>query len=258
MATLSFADIKETAPEAAAPTQPAAETPVEVLAVTAPTPTLKQELAAASPQPRSVSGIEGEVEQKDIQLPRLNLLQKTSELVDAGFTPNTFALNKEIPLGKSLQAVVVKLTKKWQQELTYGSETQPHVCDTIAEVREAGGSTEWGSENRYSELAHMQLLVKAPAGLEEEQLDAFPYEVDGGHWAPCMLTVAKTAYKAAAKPVITAAFATLRGGLHHGLWTINAEMKSAPMGTWSVPQFKLSGRTAPEMAELVEALNSDG
>jgi hypothetical protein len=217
-------------------------------------PTLKEELATVAPT-KVAAGIEGEVGNNDIQLPRLNLLQKTSELVDAGFTPNTFALNKEIPLGKTLTAVVVKLKKQFQQDIPFGSEVQPHVCDTLAEVREAGGSTEWGAENHYSEMAHLQLLVKAPDGLSEDQLDAFPYAVDGGHWAPCMLTVAKTAYKAAAKPVITAAFSTLRAGLHHGLWTVAAEMKSAPMGTWSVPQFKLTGRTGSEMAELVEALN---
>jgi hypothetical protein len=250
MATVSFNKVKET-------TEPTETTEAVTAEVVTTTPTLKEELTTATPA-RPVAGIEGEVGTKDIQLPRLNLLQKTSELVDAGFTPNTFALNKEIPLGKSLTAVVVKLKKQFQQDLPYGSEVQPHTCDTLAEVREAGGSIEWGSENRYSEMAHLQLLVKAPDGLSEDQLDAFPYEVDGHSWAPCILTVAKTAYKAAAKPVITAAFSTLRAGLHHGLWTVAAELKTAPMGTWSVPQFKLTGRTSPEMAELVEALNSNG
>jgi hypothetical protein len=151
--------------------------------------------------------------------------------------------------------VVVKLKKQFQQDLPYGTDVQPHVCDTLAEVREAGGSTEWGAENHYSEIAHMQLMVKAPDGLSEEALDNFPYEADGAHWAPCLFTAAKTAYKTSAKPVITAAFSTLRQGLHHGLWTVTADLKSNPMGSWSVPQFKLSGRTKGEMAELVAALN---
>lgn len=254
MATVSFAAVKETAAPAEAVEAEVVPTAVKNEVA----PTLKQELSAASAPVKTAAGIEGEVDNRDIQLPRLNLLQKTSELVDAGFSPNSFALNKEIPLGKSLEVVVVKLSKKYQQDTVYGSEVQAHVCDTLAEVREAGGSIEWGAENHYSEMANMQLLVKAPAGISEDQLDAFPYEVDGSHWAPCMLTVAKTAYKAAAKPVITAAFSTLRAGLHHGLWTVVAEMKSAPMGTWSVPAFKLTGRTKPEMCELVEALNSEG
>ena len=257
MATVSFAAVKDTA----IPTE-AIEAKAEVVTTeavaTVTQPTLKQELAAAVAPSKVPAGIEGEVGNRDIQLPRLNLLQKTSELVDAGFTPNTFALNREIPLGKSITAVVVKLRKQFQQDTPYGSEVQAHVVDTLAEVREAGGSCEWGSDNKYSEIAHMQLLVKAPEGLSEDQLDAFPYEVDGEHFAPCVITVAKTAYKAAAKPVITAAFSTLRAGLHHGLWTVTAELKSAPMGTWSVPQFKLTGRTNPEMCELVEALNSEG
>ncbi len=250
---MTFAAVKDTK----APTEAIeAEVVTTTTAVATVAPTLTQELAVAPT--KVASGIEGEVSQRDIQLPRLNLLQKTSELVDAGFSPNSFALNKEIPLGKSIEAVVVKLSKKYQQDTVYGSEVQAHVCDTLAEVREAGGSTEWGAENHYSEMANIELLVKAPADISEDHLDAFPYEVDGGHWAPCMLTVAKTAYKASAKPIITAAFSTLRAGLHQGLWTVNAEMKSAPMGTWSVPQFKLTGRTKQEMYELVEALNAEG
>jgi hypothetical protein len=215
---------------------------------------LKEELAEIR-NTTPAAGIEGEVGQKDIQLPRLNLVQKMSDLVNQGISPNTFVLNKEIPLGKSFEAVVVRLKKQFQQDLPYGTDVQPHVCDTLAEVREAGGSIEWGAENHYSEIAHMQMLVKAPEGLPEEALDNFPYEVDGSHWAPCMFTAAKTAYKTSAKPVITAAFSTLRQGLHHGLWTVTAELKSNAMGSWSIPQFKLTGRTKPEMAELVESLN---
>jgi hypothetical protein len=252
MAKLSFAETAAT--PASAPTKEAeVVAPTEAVTTVDQRP-LKEELAAASAA-SAPAGIEGEVNNKDLQLPRLNLLQKTSELVDAGFVPNTFALNKEIPLGKNLTAVVVRLKKQFQQDVPYGSEVQAHVCDTLAEVREAGGSTEWGAENHYSEMAHMQLLVKAPDGLSEEQLDNFPYEADDAHWAPCMLTVAKTAYKAAAKPVITAAYSTLRSGLQHGLWTVASELKTGPMGSWSVPQFKLTGRTKPEMAELVDALN---
>jgi len=250
---MTFAAVKDTK----APTEAIeAEVVTTTTAVATVAPTLTQELAVAPT--KVASGIEGEVSQRDIQLPRLNLLQKTSELVDAGFSPNSFALNKEIPLGKSIEVVVVKLFKKYQQDTVYGSEVTAHVCDTLAEVREAGGSIEWGAENHYSEMANIELLVKAPADISEDHLDAFPYEVDGSHWAPCMMTVAKTAYKASAKPIITAAFSTLRAGLHQGLWTVNAEMKSAPTGTWSVPQFKLTGRTKQEMYELVEALNAEG
>lgn len=246
MAKMSFAETAET--PKTTETNEATATTTDVAKP------LKEELATIQ-QHAPVAGIEGEVGQRDMQLPRLNLIQKMSDLVNQGLPPNTFALNKEIPLGKSLEAVVVRLKKQFQQELPYGSDVQPHVCDTLAEVREAGGSTEWGADNRYSEIAHMQLLVKAPEGLAEEQLDSFPYEADGAHWAPCMFTAAKTAYKTSAKPVITAAFSTLRQGLHHGLWTITADLKSNAMGSWSVPQFKLSGRTKKEMAELVEALN---
>lgn len=246
MSTLSFSDIKN---------QPAEETnkpaAAETTAVAEPA---KQELAkpvtAAIP-----AGIEGEIERTDVKLPRLNLIQKMSDLVNAGFMPNTFALNKEIPLGKSLEVVVVRLKKQFQLDQEYGSDADPVVFDTLAEVREYGGSTEWGAEVHFSEIAHMQLLIKAPKDLDDDLKESsFPYEVDGESWAPAAFTAAKSAYKAAAKPVITAAFGVLRSGLHNGLWTVVSEDKKNAMGSWSVPSFKLTGRTSPEMAALVESL----
>lgn len=245
MATTSFGNLgnQETkAQESAAPQLPAKQE--------------RQELAPL-PQPTGVpAGIEGELERSDIKLPRINLVQKTSELFNHGFRHGDIVYNREIALAKPCPVVVVRLKKQYQQELPYGGDAIPHVCDTLQEVREAGGSIEWGAENRYSELAHMQLLVQAPDNIPDELADLFPYEIDGKSWAPAMFTVAKSAYKSAAKPVITAAFNSLRGGLGNGLWHLTSETKKNAMGSWETPVMKMVGRTSPEMAELVASLNA--
>lgn len=258
MATQSFAKIKETPVveiEAQAEVvEPQAAAPVEVkqeLAAQEP----KQELATAAPVSHTPAGIEGEIERSDVKLPRINLVQKMSDMVNAGFKSGDLVYNREIALDKPATVVVVKLKKQYQQDLPYGGDQMPHVCDTLAEVREAGGTIEWGGENHYSEMAHLQLLVKAPADLPDELEDLFPYSIGGESWAPAMFTVAKSAYKSAAKPVITAAFSTLRGGLQHGLWQLSTEGKKNAMGSWDVPIMKLVGKTTPELAELVATLN---
>ena len=226
--------------------KPVTEAPAEVKETTT------HELAQSVP---AASGIEGEVNNRDIQLPRINVVQKTSDLVNSGFTPGSLVYNKEIALGSKVRCVVTHIKKQYQQDLEYGSEVMPMVCDTIAEVREAGGTTEWGGENHFSEIAHMQLLIEAPEDLHEDQLDLFPYEADGKHWAPALFTVAKTAYKTAAKPVITAGYGPLRAtGLPTGLWNLETDLKKNPRGSWHVPVMKLTGRTSGELAQLVNGL----
>lgn len=252
MATTSFASIKDAPEPIETPAVAVNVAPAATAAPVAVAPA--QDLTTHVNQ--SPAGIEGEIERSDIKLPRINLVQKMSDMVNAGFRPGDLVYNRELALDKPATVVVVKLKKQYQQDLPYGGDEMPHVCDTLAEVREAGGSVEWGAENHYSELAHLQLLVKAPADLHDEHIDLFPYMIGGESWAPAMFTVAKSAYKSAGKPVITAAFSSLRNGLHHGLWQLTSEGKKNAMGSWDVPVMKLSGKTSPELAELVAALNA--
>ena len=71
-----------------------------------------------------------------------------------------------------------------------------------------------------------------------------------------MFTVSKSAYKSAARPVITAAFNTLRSGLGRGLWQLTSETKKNAMGSWETPVMKLVGRTSDEMSAMVNELNA--
>lgn len=258
MATTSFSKLKEVNTIETPAIVEATATVVEATATVEPKPIPAPEALITPTQTSSIpNGMQGEFESSDIRLPRLNLIQKMSDMVNSGFRPGDILYNKELALNKPAEVVVVKVKKQYQQDLPYGGDVLPHVCDTLAEVREAGGTTEWGGENHYSEMAHLQLLVKAPDNLHAEYEDLFPYEVDGTSWAPAMFTVAKTAYKSAAKPVITAAFSTLRSGLGNGLWHLSGELKSNAMGSWFVPVMKLAGKTSPNLAELVASINQD-
>lgn len=192
-------------------------------------------------------GVEGEVCPKDIAIPRLNLVQKMSELADT-FKAGDFVYDKKVLLPQPLKLVVIHIRKQYQQDLPYGVEEMPDLCDTEAEVKERGGSTTYGDENYYHEVAHMQVLIQKPDGLQcsPEVESLFSYEFDGTPYAPAMFTTAKSAYRTAAKAVFTAAFGSLRDkGLASGLWSLSSDTRSNTMGTWHVPVMRPIG-SAPD------------
>src|SRR6266446_5570810 len=83
----------------------------------------------------------GSWSRSDIRLPRINLVQKSSDskLINA-FGIGSFVFNREVKLsdGKSpLTITVVQLDKDLQQKLPWGSKEEPLVCRTPEEVRKA-------------------------------------------------------------------------------------------------------------------------
>lgn len=244
MPTLSFAEVEQddntAAPLPVATTQ------------TAP----KAELAAATSGGGATTGLDGDFNQKDIKLPRLNLVQKTSEAVDAGVARPGDILFKSgdalLPLSRPTEITILHLDKKYQEDVPYGSGVQAKIFNTAAEVRENGGSTEWGAENRYKEMANVQILFPAPADTPEEMLDLFPYEFEGQSYAVAMMTLTGSAYTNAAKPIITAFMTRLRGKHWTGKWTLDSEKKTGGGNSWYAPKVSSLGLHDEAFAEFAQ------
>lgn len=187
-------------------------------------------------------GIQGEIGQSDIRLPRINLVQKMSGTAE-NFRFGDILFEKSIKLGDPdhpVNVTVLRLKKQYQQDLPYGSEERPLVFDKAEEVRAAGGSVIRGANNYFSEIAHIQLAVQAPEGLGEDEMEFFPYQHNGVDYALAMYTVSRSNYSTFAKPIITHGFNTLKDGLFNGKFELHADIKKAPKGSYvvSVPVFK--------------------
>lgn len=199
------------------------------------------EVAVPQNQSLSVTAAEptGNISRDDIILPRVNLVQKSGKLCD-DFTPGSFLFEKQVVLatpGQSFSAVVLGHSKYYQEKVEYGSDEFGRRANTEEEVRNLGGTTTWGVNDRpyFQPVADLLIAVKAPGNAEGDALDLFPYQYGEEHYAIAVYTVAASAYTSLAKRVFTDSLYTLKAGLHLGEYQIHSELKKNAANSWYVP-----------------------
>lgn len=212
-----------------------------------PEPTPKQEVATTTTtkselaEPKSnMTGVSGEWDRDDLLLPRLNLVAKTSELVDDGFTPGAWVVNKELEIAlkeEDLTVIILMMDKKYQEDIPFDSEEQPRIFSTKQEMHEAGYSSEYGSEAYCQPLANFTLLVKLPADVTDET-GIFCHTIGKDSFALVALTVSKTAYKTTAKLVASHLAFSGADGLHKSAWTLYSKLKTYGDKAWFSPFLK--------------------
>ena len=243
------AEVVETTPEPVEPKAPGTKSLVK--AEEAP----RHEIT----RPAGVGGIEGDIDPDDIRLPRINIVQSTSQIADE-FQSGAIVLDKEVELGNDecpINLVVLYGKKLYQQKLPFGeSEESPLVFASRAEVREFGGTTEYSKEaiadKRYFEdLAHFILALEFDADIAEK-LGRCEFDYNGNHYLRAAFTVNGSGYNSFAKPVITAA---ATGSVYSRRWSLRTEKRSNAKGRWFVPVPRLKERiTDPAELEFFASL----
>jgi len=221
-------------PKAGAPVvAPTDETPVSVtLEVAAPQ---NQAITVVSPS----SNGPGNVDQSDIILPRVNLVQKTSELCNI-FAPGSFIFEKEVVLtktGEPLTATVLDIGKYFQEKIEYGSGEFGRRASSEDEVEALGGTTTYGIADKpyFASAANILMAVKAPEGLAEDVLLQFPFPYMDENYAMAVYTVSSSSYTTLAKRIFTDKAFILKAGLHLGEYSIKSELKRNGANSWYVP-----------------------
>ena len=244
------APTKKSAPTRKAPVDDVVEAEVEVVDEK-PAKTAKQEINKPAKQelakatPAYDTGFDGELDQSDLQLPRLNVVSPTSKLhTEDEFDLGSVIFEKELELctkGENFYFVVLQARKDFQQKIDFDGGEKPLIFHTKDEVEENGGTTVYSQdaideERYYAPVANILLAVKAPDDLPAEELHRFPMEFDGSNWAKAVVTVQGGSYTAFAKPIITAAMGKLRskGGIFKGMWVGGTAKKSNDKNSWFV------------------------
>lgn len=267
---------KKSAPTRKAPKEEVVDAEAEVVEDTKPAKAAKQELAKPAKQelaksaPANDAGFDGELDQSDLQLPRLNVVSPTSKLhTEDEFDLGSIIFEKELELctkGDQFHFVVLHIRKDFQQKIDFDSGEKPLIYHTKEEVEENGGTTKWSQEaideeRYYAPVANILLAVKAPDDISEDELHRFPLEYDGSHWAKAVVTVQGGSYTSFAKPIITAAMGKLRskGGIFKGMWVGGSAKKSNAQNSWYVFTASFAGLIEDDesiefFAELVESI----
>ncbi len=216
-------------------------------------PVAKQEAHALAPVASMppVTGLTGEWGTKDIQIPRLSLVQKSGTLADE-FPKGSFVFNKELVVGdgnQSFELTILSARKYYMEDLPFGeSDEMPRIFDRLEDARAAGFTTEWDSDRpRVKEAADLVVLVPMP-------LDHATFSFGGNGYTRALWTLVSSAYNSAAKPMVTAAVCGhLRDGVHRGGWDVTSSLRSNQRNSWYVPVVRARGLHQEEFLEFIES-----
>jgi len=214
-----------------------------------------------------MEGLEGDIDRDDLVIPYFSLVGKTGQLSDH-FTPGSFVFNKEHVLSDGKEPLLItalSLKKSWVEDIDFDPEIMPKRWDNLADAMEEGYSKEWGAEKRVVPQAAILLLVpisseyasfEAPKHLHqvltEQAQRVFRGEPVFG-FARALYICQGGAYNAVAKPLITATTSGhLRGGVHHGAWTITSYLRSNNKNSWYAPKLAAAGKHSPEFVKWLE------
>jgi hypothetical protein len=205
-----------------------------------------------------IDGMTGDWSRDDLNLPRIKIVAQTSDLVNEGYPVGAIVLNNEVVLAKKdepVECIVLNCNKQYQEDIAWGTGDMPKVFNSAEEMRAAGYSTEYGSPNYCQPMAHITMLVKAPKGLDEQDLANFPFEFKGEHWAMVDFCAAKSAFKTTAKFI--ASYMAFGGGdkkIHGVFWELKSGLKTYLENKWYSPTMRRIGKCSDDLVEFVESV----
>jgi hypothetical protein len=246
---------------------PAAETPTDKAEVSKALVTGEAKAPAPYAPPAAYTSdddAEGEFTESDRRYPRLNVVAKTSKLLEPdsetvieGIKAGDLVLAQEIKLDAPLEVVVCQIQKKYQESLPWGSQQQPRLFDTAAEVHAAGFSTEWGAKNQVNSLMNIVLWIGQPTeGLAEH---LFPFEGPLGLGTLAKFTVTKTGYTSVGIALANAkkSFCSPeKGGFVGHSWELYTTFEKKNGNSWWLPRIRPMGATDPKLAQYLRELKS--
>lgn len=197
---------------------------------------------------------EGEINQSDVRIPRLNVVAKVGELSNV-FTPGDLVLNKETKLVAKEQPIIVtpvKIRKTYQEDTEFG-EDMGRTAKTLAEVQAFGGQIDdREGEKFWIPVADIIFLVKKPANASPDADALFYEEIGGEQYLLAAYTARKSAYTAVAKPIFRA---KLQSGTVKGLnYELSVKLRTYEGNTWFAPNLRPAGKPSEALATYLSSV----
>ncbi len=216
----------------------------------------------AIPQPAGGS-VEGNIETSDMVVPSLKLAAKMGELGEL-FIPGSLVLNQEYalygartddrtkPKEDPVWLTVLHAKKSYYERTEWDSDTVAKTADTMDMMISQGGSLDWGANGERPTWNPKLTCTVIIRGDDEAY---FPFEYDGKKYALARWALQSiSAYRAAAKPILTAAALNLRAGLEYGSWGLTSALKKSGTNSFHVPVLSTGDKNDEKFATWAREL----
>lgn len=212
--------------------------------------------------PMDGDDIQGDIDATDLNLPKINVVQKVGEISDLGFDFGALIYNREVLLSNGEEPVpmiVFDLKVDLVQDLPFNSEETPAIYDTKKEVLDAGGSFEYGSDFYFRERGTMTVLTGTTGDTPEEMKETLPFEHKGVNYALAKFTVGKSSYKSMCNPLLVQRRVGLlrTKGLAAGLWNVTTVTKKWQGNTYVNPVAKFKGLLPDDMVGFIQEIRGE-
>lgn len=221
------------------------------------------------------SGMEGDFSERDLQLPRLNMVQATGPLAN-DWTPGQLLLARQVVLaacnGKEpspeVDVSVINITKGFEERTEYDEDVQGRRFATEQEVRDAGFTLESSTDKDGKKVkstayptGRLLLLLRRPKDVAEDLFGTHIVAEDGvnadevGEYTVVLWNLKGTGYPAF-KTLVTRAFAMSKGRPARRLlfqnWGLSFKKEQWENGNSGyVPTFRTKGIHSEAFVKLV-------
>jgi hypothetical protein len=188
---------------------------------------------------------------QDIEIPRLNVVQKMSEIEGP---LGSIVIDKDSVLLEAedkTNVIVVGAIKKWKEDVPYGDDDIPRIVTTQQAADELAGNSSYG----IVEFAEIILLIPQ-VGDDDE---AFPYPIGDSNYQLGRITVQKDAYRLTYKRLFTFQTFNPKVPVSSRMWKFGSELLTKGKYSWFVPTLTITKEAAPaEVAEFAARLSQGG
>ena len=190
------------------------------------------------------------IDAEDIDIPRLNVVQKMST---GDFEHGSLILDKAheiLPRETKGQCIILGAIKKWKEDIDFDSDEMPRIVGTKQEMEELKRDSDYD----ILEFAEIILMFAQPEGNEDD--DAFPFPIGDTNYCMGKIYVQKDAYRKTYKALMT--FAAFNQGLplNSRLWNFESQIMSKGKYSWYVPTLSVTKEHVPEaVADFANAFH---
>ncbi|MBP04903.1 MAG: hypothetical protein CMA72_09000 [Euryarchaeota archaeon] len=192
----------------------------------------------------------GGVDASDIDIPRINVVQKQSEIdYDVGSVV-VDKVNCIIEPAEQGKSIILSVVKKWREDVDFDSDYRAKIANTREEYLDLKSTSDYD----VIEWADITLLIKQPEGNTDDV--AFPLAIGDCNYAIGVINVAKDAYRRTFKSIAT--FKAFNRGVcpSSRIWDFGSEMMSRGKYSWFVPALKPTKEKPDE--DVATFINSFG